>query len=252
MGTYNGAIIVDAMGSNAPGAIVPWNNGLWVRPNAASAAAVRIDPVVQAASNPSMVIALNGEDGSSNVRTAQLWGDTSGGLVVNANSGGTGTGQNILSLQYNNTAVAAAFAKNGQVGTYSSTATAGMGVVPVYAAVALGNQGSSISATALQCGGATCPVGVYRVTVYVAVTTAGTAGTLDISLGWNDGAAARTATNGSNGMPPDISLTSTSNFAQGSTIVKPDGTHDITYAITLAGVTGTPKYAIFVDLERLQ
>jgi hypothetical protein len=74
------------------------------------------------------------------------------------------------------------------------------------------------------------PAGVYRVTVYMNVTTAGS-GNLDAKTAWNDGTAARIASNGTNGMPADISV-SANNFAQGSTIVRSDGINNITWTIT--------------------
>jgi hypothetical protein len=84
----------------------------------------------------------------------------------------------------------------------------------------------------LRISGAVVPAGTYRVCAYMAVASHPSAGTLDVNIGWNDGIAPRTATNGTNGMPADIS-TAALNFAQGETIVEADGINDITWAMTL-------------------
>lgn len=84
----------------------------------------------------------------------------------------------------------------------------------------------------LRPGGVIAPAGTYRVSVYMVLTANPSAGSLDVNVGWNDGTASRSATNGSNGMPADISTAAT-NFAQGQTIVEADGIHDITWAFTL-------------------
>lgn len=85
----------------------------------------------------------------------------------------------------------------------------------------------------LRPGGGIASAGTYRVSVYMVLTQNPSAGTLDVNIGWNDGTAARNATNGSNGMPADISTAAT-NFAQGQTVLEVDGVHDITWAFTLA------------------
>jgi hypothetical protein len=124
--------------------------------------------------------------------------------------------------------------------TYNNAATAGIGAVPVYASVALTNQSASIGATNLQVGGAVAPVGQYRVSWHTATRTAG-AGSVLVTVGWNDGISAKT-------------LTGTINLTAGAfqTIITPiihaDGTNNITYATTYAA---TGAYDIYVTLERL-
>lgn len=102
----------------------------------------------------------------------------------------------------------------------------------------------------LQFGGGIAPAGLYEVKTYMEVTIANAAGSLDISIGWQDDVAARTATNGTNGMPADISTAAT-NFAQGSTVIRADGVHNITYTFTIVQTTGTATYRGFAALERL-
>ncbi len=127
------------------------------------------------------------------------------------------------------------------VTNYNSVATAGMGVPPVYASVATTAQTASIGTTNLQCGGAVCPAGLYRVAVYTDVTSTGT-GTLSSTIGWSDPAAARTITS------TGIATTAT-NFERVDYTIRADGIANITYATTLS-VSGT--YSIYVTLERLQ
>lgn len=76
------------------------------------------------------------------------------------------------------------------------------------------------------------PAGIYRVGANFWLQANPSAGTLDISIGWFDGTQARTATNGTNGMPADIS-TSALNVALGTSEFFSDGSHDITWSMTL-------------------
>jgi hypothetical protein len=139
---------------------------------------------------------------------------------------------------------------NGLFTTYGQKGTAGEGVSAIFASVATTGATTTQSGT-LRVGGAVAPAGTYRVSTYMVVTTANTLGNLDVSIGWNDGTAARTATNGTNGQPTDIS-TGATNFAQGSTIVVANGVNDITYAFTVTQTTGTSTFSNFATLERLR
>lgn len=103
--------------------------------------------------------------------------------------------------------------------------------LPGYVFVKATGAVSSASGT-LRPGGGIASAGTYRVSIYMVVTANPSAGSLDVNIGWNDGTAARTATNGTNGMPANISTAAT-NFAQGQTIVEADGINDITWAFTL-------------------
>jgi hypothetical protein len=133
-------------------------------------------------------------------------------------------------------------ARDGYFPIYNSAATAGTGVVPVYAAVASTAQVNSISDTNLQVGGAVAPAGLYKVTVYTVITSTGT-GTLTTSVKFNDGTAARTITSAG------VAATAT-NFEQVSYLVKANGSNNITYATTRSVADGA--YSIYVTLERIQ
>jgi hypothetical protein len=124
--------------------------------------------------------------------------------------------------------------------TYNNAVTEGIGAVPVYASVALTNQSASIGATNLQVGGAVAPVGQYRVSWHTATRTAG-AGSVLVTLGWNDGISAKTITG-------TINLTAGAFQTIITPIIHADGTNNITYATTYAA---TGAYDIYVTLERL-
>jgi hypothetical protein len=73
------------------------------------------------------------------------------------------------------------------------------------------------------------------------VTGTGT-GTLSVTIGWTDPAAARTSTT------TGVATTAT-NYEQADVVVRADGINNITYATTLT-VSGT--YSEYITLERLQ
>jgi len=86
--------------------------------------------------------------------------------------------------------------------------------------------------------------GLYRVNVYVICTTAGT-GTLGVTIGWTDAVGAKT-------LKPtaDVNLASTANGATGTAFISSTATA-ITYATAIAGKAGSPQYALYLCLERL-
>jgi hypothetical protein len=132
--------------------------------------------------------------------------------------------------------------------SYDNYSLQGNGVPSIPKVSNLTGQSASISTTNLQCTGATsiCPSGVYRINVYLVVTTAGTAGTVVAAVGWNDGATVRTIT-------PVSSIAMTAqNYSSWSLLVRSGGSAHITYSTTVSGATGSPLYSIYVTVERLQ
>jgi hypothetical protein len=129
----------------------------------------------------------------------------------------------------------------GLTALYNNVATVAMGVPPLYATVATTGNTASVTATNLQCGGAVCPAGLYRVHVYNVVTSTGT-GTLNTTVGWTDPAQAQTFA--STGI-----ATTAKNYEQFPVDLRADGINNITYATTLS-VSGT--YSTYITLERLQ
>ena len=97
-------------------------------------------------------------------------------------------------------------------------------------------QAADISAAG-SIGGSTT-AGLYDVICYARVTTAGSAGTMDVDLTWNDGTASRTAT-----IINDQDLATTS-YGSGRLAVETNGSSDIQYAVTRTGATGSPVYAV--------
>ena len=124
----------------------------------------------------------------------------------------------------------------GEIVNYGSYATQGQGVPPIYAAISLTGQTGSIGATSLKCGGATCPAGLYRVSVYSSLISG--SGSLSVTLTWHDG----NVGGGAQAVFPVFP------FASISEVLYTSGTNDFTVATTDTGIT----YSIWATLERLQ
>lgn len=104
-------------------------------------------------------------------------------------------------------------------------------------------QAADIAATGIW--GGNVNAGLYRVCVYTRVTTAGSGGTMDVDIAWNDGVA-RTLTVIDN---QDLATTS---YGRGCVELETNGSSDVTYAATRTGVTGSPQYALRGTVEMLQ
>lgn len=105
-------------------------------------------------------------------------------------------------------------------------------------------------ASNLTVNGGIAPAGTYRIDVYIEVTIANTTGTLAVTIGWTDDVAARTATNGANGMPLTLS-TATTTFAQGSTVIRTAGAAHITYNFDVTQTSGTATFRAIAVLTKL-
>lgn len=114
------------------------------------------------------------------------------------------------------------------------------------ASVALTAQSASIGATNIQVNGGVAPAGLYRLSYYLVITTAGTSGTVSATFGWSDLAAARTSGTG------NITFGSLAAPATGSVIIQANGVANITYLTTVTAAVGSPAYALNITLERLQ
>jgi hypothetical protein len=132
----------------------------------------------------------------------------------------------------------------GVISKYNGVATAGPGVTPVLFTVGLTAQTATIGTTNVT---TSCPAGVFSVTYYLKTTTAGTGGTVSLSLNWNDGAAV-SFTSGT------ASLTSTAatGLVQGTQIVKCGASTTLSYATTVAGATGSPQYSLDISIEQVK
>ncbi|MCA0025464.1 MULTISPECIES: hypothetical protein [unclassified Mesorhizobium] len=85
----------------------------------------------------------------------------------------------------------------------------------------------------------------YRVSFFMACTTAGSAGTATLLIQFTDPAAV--SRNVSAGV---LTLSSTANSIQGSVLVETTGSY-INYQTTVAGITGSPQYSLYITVERM-
>lgn len=125
---------------------------------------------------------------------------------------------------------------------YAGDTTAGNGLASVVGNVALAAQTATISATSIFTPPAN---GTYRLSVYAVTSTAGTGGTCTATLSWTDDIHAQTFTTST------IDLTTGGSFVQNTIYARAVTTAAIKYATTVAGATGSPQYALFVNVERL-
>lgn len=138
---------------------------------------------------------------------------------------------------------------SGKISSYADIFTEGFGVPVIVDNVALTNQGAAIGSTNVTNGNV---AGDYRVGYYLVCTTADiTAGSIAISITYNDGTAVRTLTGVA------VVLTSTANWATKFTNTNADGSYihlgsgSIAYSTVLTGSAGTSKYALYLSFERL-
>ena len=109
----------------------------------------------------------------------------------------------------------------------------------VVATVTATAQGASITTTNLL---ASAPAGLYRISTYLATSTAGS-GNVVTTLGWTDTVGAKTLAS-----PGTLTLT-TGAFVQSTIFAQVAAASNITYA---AAWTTTGQYNIYLTLERLQ
>lgn len=110
------------------------------------------------------------------------------------------------------------------------------------AKVALTEQAASIGTTVLQTPAVN---GLYRLSYYLEIIATDPTGTITLTLGWTDDNGAQTLD-----VVNALSLAATG-YAQGQVVEFAKTTGNITYAVTLAGLTGSPQFNLYVLLERL-
>lgn len=86
--------------------------------------------------------------------------------------------------------------------------------------------------------------GEFRISAYMICTTAG-GGTLSFALGWTDEVSGKTLAPISN-----VDLSSTANGSTGIAFIHAV-TGAITFSTSIAGISGSPKYSLFLILEQL-
>lgn len=157
-----------------------------------------------------------------------------------------GVGSSLLS-QPNTFTAAQTFtsiAETGKTTTYNNVATGGIGVIPVYGTPAtLTGQSANITATNLY---AAAPAGLYRVSYYYMTTTIGNAVTINITLSWNDGTQAQSASGAT------IAMQTLGALAQGSQILFSAAAQNISFTTSQSGALGAARYSLYAQVEQLQ
>lgn len=240
------------------------SEGFFIRPKAA----LILKPSTFAASNPQELWVGSGYNASPSTSIGanfRMWPNDSSAMTLlelrsRPTSGGVDNTGNFITCR--NPGDNATLAQIDSSGSFSGIVAGSFGKSVVSgattsAAGVLGKsdltaQTGSIGAVTLLTGGAST-AGMYRVSVYMVTTTAGTA--LDVvkaTVAWNDGAAQTldvplltTA-----GAATNLDLATLNAKAQGSVIVYAAASQNITYTTTVTK-TGTPQYAIHVRIEAL-
>lgn len=128
-----------------------------------------------------------------------------------------------------------------------------------HSAVVTIGSGASIGSTSL-CSTALCPVGTYRVNVYVDLTTpCGTTGTYIVNLIYTDDVGSKTVVvniNGTGAVPATgvLTTTSTNNFGENAQIIRSTGGASINYSTTATacGTAGPMVGKLYLSVEPLQ
>lgn len=102
-------------------------------------------------------------------------------------------------------------------------------------------QTASIGSTALT---NSPPVGLYRVEVIALCTTAGTAGTLKVSITSTDSVGSHTED-----LINTLDLSATGRLTGSASFLRTSG--DISYSTTVTGATGSPQYALYIRITYL-
>jgi hypothetical protein len=131
----------------------------------------------------------------------------------------------------------------GAITSYNGITTSGQGIPPIVAFQA-STPTTPVGSTNIL---ASAPAGVYRVSVYYVVTTAGTVGTsITVNLTYTDAQQAQTiSTLNSSGL-------TLGQFVTGAFVIQQQATGNISYTITEGGAfTVHPVLALKIVLERL-
>jgi hypothetical protein len=141
----------------------------------------------------------------------------------------------------------------------SSVVTQGFSGDTNHSATVTIGSGTSITSTSL-CSTTFCPVGTYRVNVYVDLTTpCGTSGTYVVNLIYTDDVGSKTIPvniNGTGAVPATgvLTTTSTSNFGENAQIIRSTGAASINYSTTAVacGTAGPMVGKLYLSVEPVQ
>jgi hypothetical protein len=129
---------------------------------------------------------------------------------------------------------------SGTITSYNNISTVGNGVGAIYARTNLTGQTSSIGTTTLY-SVPSSGAGLYSISIAYVTTTAGTAGTVSLTLNWNNGSIPRSITFAN----VDLSVTG-ADFSGRQTIYS-GVNQNITFSTTDSGSTGQYRLVILVE-----
>lgn len=128
------------------------------------------------------------------------------------------------------------------VTTYTHGPTSGT-ITSVVASLNLTAQTTAISTATLYTSAAT---GLYRVSGVIETTTAGSAGTVTVTLGWTDAIGATTT------VPLNLFTMATTGRSQITPqVIQVNSGEVISYATAVASVIGNPAYTVRLTVEKL-
>ena len=143
-----------------------------------------------------------------------------------------------LGLGINNATSLVIFPNTGCAITTDGTDFTATFVSPNCGSIAIAAQTATIVPTVILPGGSgLSTTALYTLAYYVNVTTAGTAGTVTLTLTWNDGAAQTFTT-------PTVALNTLGAFTSGTQVIKATGGASPQYSTTVTGATGSPQYSV--------
>jgi hypothetical protein len=133
---------------------------------------------------------------------------------------------------------------SGLASIYANMSTAGVGLATVLGVADPGIQSSGVSNSSIVSPPAN---GLYKVSVYVEVTTGAGTATVAVSIKYNDDSATAQTLSGFSG----LSLTTTGNHNMSVFFVRALTTAAIQYSVTVTGTQGLARYRPFAVVERV-
>jgi hypothetical protein len=133
---------------------------------------------------------------------------------------------------------------SGLASIYANMSTAGVGLATVLGVADPGIQSSGVTNSSIVIPPAN---GLYKVAVYVEVTTGAGTATVAVSIKYNDDSATAQTLSGFSG----LSLTTTGNHNMSVFFVRALTTAAIQYSVTVTGTQGLARYRPFAVVERV-
>lgn len=156
-------------------------------------------------------------------------------------TGGAGWACGTVAAAGSNSNITSLTGLTGLITQYNGVATVAAGIPAEYAQINSTAQTASIASATLYAVPSS-GAGFYVAIVDTICTTAGTAGTVATSIGWNNGAASASAATG------PMSLSTLGNETTQIFTVYSAASQNITYSTTVSGAAGSPQYSIRIRL----